>query len=152
MGMYDHIICEYKLPDNFDPSGILFQTKDLDNNLDTYRISAYGRLMHDYREWENTPEFELPNPEIPFIGSIREKEGSKKTVDMNYHGFIRFYSNNICGFGPEGFITNNDEEPWKREYTAKFTDGDLVSIALNSNKVEICSLKHIKRKDFHLFT
>ena len=149
MGMFDHIVCELDLPDGFDPSGIEFQTKDLGNQLDTYTISSEGRLIHHYREWESTPEAELPDPKMPFIGCIREKEGSQKLVDMNYHGFISFYSSNLCGIGPKGFITENDEEPWTREYTAKFTDGKLVSIILDCDKLDMGDCKHITRKEFH---
>lgn len=149
MGMFDYINCEYNLPDGFDSSGIEFQTKDLGNQLDTYTISADGRLIHHYREWEVTPEAELPYPEMPFFGSMREKEGSQKFVDMNYHGSVNFYSSNICGGGPRGFITENDEKPWTREYTAKFTDGKLVSITLDCDKLDMGDCKHITRKEFY---
>lgn len=149
MGMFDSIICEHNLPDGFNPSGILFQTKDLDCHLDTYTISSEGRLIHHYREWEETPEEELPDPKMPFIGCIREKKGSQKLVDMDYHGFIRFYASNLCGLGPKGFITKDDEEYWSREYTAKFTDGKVVSIVLDCDKKDMGDCKHITRKEFY---
>ena len=46
MGMFDHVRCEYPLPDGFVPGDtVVFQTKDMDNVMDNYRISAEGRLL-----------------------------------------------------------------------------------------------------------
>lgn len=149
MGMFDHIICDHELPDGFDATGIIFQTKDIDNDLDTYTITDGGRLIHHYREWETTPDSELPDPKRPFFGSIREKAGSQKQIDKNYHGDLYFYSSNICGGGPAGFMTENDEAPWAREYTARFTNGKLESIVLQSDEVGVGNQKHITRKEFH---
>jgi hypothetical protein len=148
MGMFDYVVCEHNLPDGFNASGIKFQTKDLVNELDTFTISDDGRLIHHYRELESTPDNELPHPEMPFIGCLREKAGSQKLVDTNHHGYLEFYASNISGSGPKGFITENDETPWTRCYTAKFTDGQLVSITLDSDKVDMGDCKHILRKDF----
>ena len=118
MGMFDHIYCEYPLPDGFNTKGVEFQSKDLDCMLDYYTITADGRLIHHYREWEVTPEAELPHPDQPFFGSLREKAGSQKMVDTNYHGVLNFYS------------YEDTHVPPYREYDAKFTDGKIVSIVL----------------------
>lgn len=67
---------------------------------------------------------------------------------INHHGFIRFYECNLSGFCASGFITRNDETPWTREYQAKFTDGQLVSIELINDKVDM-SCPHITREEFH---
>lgn len=46
MGMFDHIRCEAALPDGFDASQELFQTKSLpDPWLTVYTITAEGRLI-----------------------------------------------------------------------------------------------------------
>jgi hypothetical protein len=150
MGMFDRIFCECELPDGFNPKGIEFQTKNLERELNVYTITADGRLLLHYVEWESTPEDELPYPNIPIIGCMREKEGSRKLVEVDFHGLITFYGSNLCAIGPKGFATVNDEEYWSREYTAKFTNGKLESIVLDLETSDITKRgKHITRKEFH---
>jgi len=95
-----------------------FQTKDLDCSLDTYTITAGGRLVHHFREWELTPEEEKPHPHAKdwrgLFGMYREVKGSQKIVDTNYHGDLEFY-------------TSGKDNEWF-QYTARFTDGQLTSI------------------------
>ena len=112
MGMFDHITCNYPLPEPESELRDDFQTKDLYNSLDTYTITESGRLIRYCFEWEEVPEDERPYPKdhkLSFIGSVREKQGSGKDVDTNYHGWLNFY-------GKAG------------EYNAKFTDGKIVEI------------------------
>jgi hypothetical protein len=110
MGMFDELVCDYPLPDGFDASKIVFQTKDLDNLFDVYTIEADGALWltqkstwgHDKEDVAEAPEF------VPFSGDII------------------FYSSNLSSSGPEGYTTVGDEPYWSREYQAIFNDGKLL--------------------------
>lgn len=77
-----------------------FQTKDFACEMDKYLIED-GRLLR--REWH----WEPPYP------SEDRKSVEDPNRDINFHGFVNFY-------------TNNDGGEWE-EYNAKFTDGQLVS-------------------------
>lgn len=46
MGMFDDIAVDYPLPTECPCKD--FQSKDLDCNLDRYRITAQGRLIREY--------------------------------------------------------------------------------------------------------
>ena len=153
MGMFDNIVCEYPLPDGFDPKGREFQTKSLGCDLDVYTITKEGRLVHSYREWEPIPEEERAeedrnHPLGGIIGIIREKPGSQKLVDRNYHGFIRFYNGNVDGKKGNKISVSGKDRPFSREYVAKFTDGNVVSIeVIESNDYEDCVI--ISRDEFN---
>ena len=109
MGMYDYVICEVDLPDGGDVDDE-FQTKDFGCQMAYFTIRKDGRLIEEFFHYEDVPIEDRPNPEQPALGCI------KKVVDgngdKNYHGTLRFYTGS----------------PW-REYSAKFTDGQLVGIA-----------------------
>ena len=45
MGMFDTLQCEIPLPDGFKPEDGEFQTKDLDCCLETYTLTAEGKLL-----------------------------------------------------------------------------------------------------------
>lgn len=71
MGMFDYIRCEAPLPDDAMPANSTFQSKDLDCNLDTYVITASGRLM--VKPW-------------------RKDAGESATIrDAAHHGYLNFY-------------------------------------------------------------
>lgn len=110
MGMFDDVICEVPLPDGWKHTA--FQTKDFDEPyLNKYIIRADGRLVLK-RPWE------------------RSEPEATTYEDMNFHGTFKFYSY-------EG--DPNDETPlmerW-HEYTAKFTDGNLVSIETSKRNAD----------------
>ena len=105
MGLYDSIFCEMPLPDGYVPNREC-QTKALDNELATYRITPEGRLVR-----EKTGTFRENRPEPP--------------VDMEHHGYIVF-----CDIDGDA---NADDATW-HEYQAKFTDGQCVEIALIENR------------------
>lgn len=77
MGMFDWLNCDYPLPNGKQPDTpqryeeACYQTKDLDNGLDRYRITKEGRLLFEhYGEWT----------------------GDDKTGELvNYTGSISFY-------------------------------------------------------------
>jgi hypothetical protein len=65
MGMFDEIICDYPLPGEppefvRDP-GHVFQTKSLDSTLDTYTITADGRLVPGMDTFTGEIEFHDDN-------------------------------------------------------------------------------------------
>ena len=61
MGMYDHIKCEYPLPDaSEEVQNDVFQTKDFYNAMDDYTITKEGRLILHKKVYEEVPEEETP--------------------------------------------------------------------------------------------
>lgn len=114
MGMFDMVYCHYPLPDcpaELALPGEEWQTKDFDQTLTDYTITAEGRLIkHEVdRVWE-------PNEGSIFGGYLVPV--AKRDIDTNYHGVFNFYSNLGEEYTPENWY----------EYTAKFTDGQLVSV------------------------
>lgn len=134
MGMFDNIVCHYPLPDGFDAASLEWQTKDTDAQwLDTYTITAEGRLVHTETDAEIVPEAERPFPNATdwrkACGSMRMV--NPREVDTNYHGDLYFYGNNLSGsMGGVGYTTS-DDKPWRgRGYVARFTNGTVQSITV----------------------
>jgi hypothetical protein len=111
MGMFDRIICEYPLPDA-GANAIPFQTKDLECQLRTYRITESGRLLAKNYMCQNADTWD----------------------DTKYHGILRFYGDKHSGqlrcininTGEDSLHPGPDPE-WF-EYVGKFTDGTLVEV------------------------
>jgi len=123
MGLYDYIKCEVPLPDGF--QGTL-QTKDLCCEMVTHTITKNGRLICERIDsTELLPKAERDYPDAP-DGSLRSWIGSIRThtsqYDANFHGILNFY-------GCEGKGAHDHNWRW-HEYNAKFTDGNLVEIAV----------------------
>lgn len=138
MGMFDTIKCLYPLPDGFDAEGLEWQTKDLECELDEYTITADGRLVHDEWKYESVPDNERPYPEATeglksVMGSIR-RVVTKPNVEVPYHGDIVFYGSNVCASGHGMCVTDDDQPPQWREYSARFTNGRLQEITLVSHQ------------------
>lgn len=131
MGMFDYVQCDYPLPDGFKPKGSSrdFQTKAFDRPfMEPYTITAEGRLLKEDGEYETTPEKERPYYGKPgfeglmkFCGSIRKV--NKRIVDTEYHGDFNFYD-------------WDDELKLMRDYTARFTNGQLEWIRGGLEKAE----------------
>jgi len=92
MGMYDSIQVKSPLPLTAELQELKinwseeeFQTKDLENLLDQYEISAEGELRHmiEKREWVSEPD--------AFLGG-HFKLLSQEWVTEPFHGIIRFYT------------------------------------------------------------
>lgn len=120
MGMYDHIRCEYPLPEGWQDR--TFQSKSLDCAMDDYTITADGRLIHHTVRWEVVPKEERPHPEAPdddmlsFFGSMRTVPTGD--VEIPYHGDIHFYDwDHARGLG-KGL----------RTFTARFTEGRVTRL------------------------
>lgn len=129
--MYDYIKCEYPLPGD-PPEWVrenaldgVCQTKDTDAMfMETYTITADGRLVHHTVRYEAVPENERPyfgKPEwesefMRLCGSVRSvPTGAVELSD--YHGDLRFYTSNDAG----KFY----------EYVARFTNGVLQQIKMS---------------------
>jgi len=121
MGMFDTVIIDYDWPDEITDTE--FQTKDLEDMLDTYTINEEGRLVLHKHHHEEVPEEERPyygkpewdeNPIYRIMGSINSV--FDEYVDMNYHGMLEIHN----------FIDGE----WF-SYNLKFTDGTLVDIERN---------------------
>ena len=116
MGMFDYIRCDYPLPDGKPTPPDLFQTKDfLVPYMEHYTITAEGRLIAHRVRYEEVPLKERPYPNesgtLKWAGSLRAVPIGDE--DLNWHGYLNFYG--------------GDREE-RREFNAKFTDGQLVEI------------------------
>ena len=133
MGMYDEIICSYPLPvvegdqgelSGHDWSKEIFQTKDLDNTLDRFEITAKGELVYSgYLS-------------ARVVGDTWKRIGS----ESRFHGDIQFYT---TIFGTEYDYTV--------EYEARFSNGQLDRVQLlqwkeTSNKDRIAANKEFEKK------
>lgn len=98
MGMFDHIKCEYQLP-NPEVQSEIFQSKDFDCLMDMYTITRDGILV--CRKY-NLDGFD-----------DKDKEMFKEDILVPYHGYIRFYTS----FKREWY-----------EYSASFVFGRLEKI------------------------
>lgn len=128
MGMYDEIIVEYPLKEYEFLQNEVFQTKDFDNLMDTYKITKDGRLLLEEVEYEPVPEEKRPyygteqwdkNPLFQVIGAV--KRDTLGWRDTNYHGIIKFYTLHKKA---------NDKERRWYEFKSKFTNGNLEKIEL----------------------
>ena len=110
MSMFDRI--EYE--------GKEYQTKDLDCTMTTYIINDEGRLMVENFHLEELPrdQWDEFDKKIGF-GNKRISDGMQ---DTNYHGMLNFY-------------TSDQERNVWIEYSAKFTDGQLVDIVKEETKL-----------------
>jgi hypothetical protein len=101
--MFDYIRCELPLPDGY--AGRDLQTKDFNCLLLEHVISKDGRLM------------------------LASHRAGEPMVDANYHGLVHFIGSETAGYEPprSGDFFRRAIRVFHR-YSAKFTDGQLVSI------------------------
>jgi len=106
MGLYDTIISQYPIPEVIIEGKIVsfesleFQTKDLNNMMDSYLINIDGQLVYLEYDWTGQ-------------GLISEEY--KNTY---FHGILNFCTS---------YITESDNL-YVIDFFAKFTDGFIVSI------------------------
>jgi hypothetical protein len=112
MGMFDEITVKYPLPEAPpEVQGATFQTKCLENVMDTYTITAEGRLI-----WHKVTREFVKDPKSIFGFFL--KPIASEDVDMDYHGDVVF-------------CTTVDHDPgsnWDRtwyQYRARFTNGAI---------------------------
>ena len=127
MGMFDYVYVEYPLdiawyiPEKWSPiirqelfaSG--FQTKDLNNTLDTYEISNNGYIFLVERD-----DF--------------ESNHEPKKTKIDYHGYMGIYMPVEINYECEVFV----------EYKLKFTDGKLVNARMMQPTKEVIDLMDLK--------
>jgi hypothetical protein len=152
MGMFDNIICKAPLPLPEDIRELkdlkiiwdeeVFQTKDLDNLLDSYTIHKDGTLtLEEYdREWVDYTKKERKKHFMDGYFKVKRQWTTKKT----YHGQILFYTNYFC-----------ETKDYWIEFKATFTDSKLSNIELhkfeesnNSERLR-CESEHADRLKIH---
>ena len=155
MGMFDNIKCEKELPLNDEIKSlnvkwneVTFQTKDLDNCLENYRITQDGELVEDVVERVYTYYTEEERKKLKTWHFVKDekivKEYSKK---VEYHGTIRFY---------ELLNLNELEDIWV-EFDAHFVYGKLDKIELaktekqESQKIRTARWKEEDQKKINSF-
>lgn len=108
----------------------IFQTKELDCLMDTYRVSKDGRLYHNANSWfEDQP---LKPEELLDYHGIIEADMVVYLDDSNL-----IDTGEYLGVGSNGYLTRITGPKIKRNwiyitYKLKFTDGYLVNISMIS--------------------
>lgn len=143
MGMFDTIYVKKKLPLtkelkalNVNWEEVDFQTKDLENALDTYEITKSGKLRHlwQQREWKDDDDAFLKG----YMEVVKEE-----WRDVNFHGTINFYTTHTDDNSYHWNYINDDPDQmtwdeikliqghdWWFEFEAYFTKGKLDEIKL----------------------
>lgn len=142
MGMFDSLIVKKKLPLTKELKALdvnwekeVFQTKDLENLLDTYEITKSGKLKHLWqeREWKDDDSAFLKG----YLDVVKEE-----WRNVDFHGTINFYTSlsddekyhwDFLG-EPEQLTWEEIDEiegnDWWIEFEAYFTKGKLDEIKL----------------------
>jgi hypothetical protein len=143
MGLFDTIFIKKKLPLtkelkelNINWEELDFQTKDLENLLDTYEITKSGKLRHLWQEtvWKDD--------DSAFLKGYMEVV-NEEWRDVDFHGTINFYTShcdnnsynwNFMGDDPDQMTWRDIESivgyDWWFEFEAYFTKGKLDEIKL----------------------
>jgi len=142
MGMFDTIFVKKKLPLtkelkalNVKWEELVFQTKDLENLLDTYKITKSGKLKHLWqkREWKDDDAAFLKG----YFDVVDEE-----WREVPHHGTVTFYTSHCTNdekhwdaLGDEDQLSFDDIEliagdDWWVEFEAVFTKGKLEHIRL----------------------
>ena len=135
MGLFDEIICEYPLPLPEDLKGYsgskIFQTKDLDCCMQSYKIDKDGYLHIEKfeREWEPGNE-----DSKSFIGKLGHFKTIKKWFEqLNTTTTIVFYDYQH---------SENTDYDYLIEYEIIFVDGKATSVKL----IEFEATENAERK------
>ena len=138
MGLYDTLYIETPLPLNDDLKllGLNwededFQTRDLDEALNTYHLRVNGVLerLHVEGDWVENKKEDDNKKSFKFPYNFVEK--SRSFVDVKHHGSIVFYTS----------LLNKNDYDWWIEFTALFNNGVLQSITLNKCTKELASIR-----------
>lgn len=127
MGMYDTIYCNYPLPDK-EIQEYSFQTKDLDEGMDTYLIDEEGELL--------------------LIKRLGDDEELDEAIVIAFHGKLTMYSSLTeqvheppvyCEdeYGEEYIVVRRT----RYEYVVIFTEGVLTRIEHKEEPSAVWSLK-----------
>lgn len=146
MGMFSYIKCKKELPLTDELKGLTvkweeaqFQTKDLDNCLETYIISEDGELLEEIIEYEYTyyTEEEKKQKDHKLWNIVKDQKIAKQeTKKVDFHGKITFYET----------LDFNDEESIWVDFDAYFVYGKLDKLELA--KVEKYENRKIKMDEY----
>jgi hypothetical protein len=130
MGMFSYIKCKRELPLTDELKNLSvkwdetqFQTKDLDNCLETYIISEDGELLEEVIEYEYTyytEEEKKQKDHKPWNIVKDQKIVKQETKKVDFHGKITFYET----------LDLNDEESIWVDFDAYFVYGKLDKLEL----------------------
>ena len=150
MGMYDNLICEYPLPlplnlmeaKDVDFNKLTYQTKNLDNALESYTIRKDGTL------WVKRYEREYSEGD-PIAKSIMDKIGKCKILKewnerIYYTGTIQFYQ----GLQYDNINADNWNNDYWIDYQTTFVEGKINKIELLKFSVTDNTARKIRDKEF----
>lgn len=106
MGLFDTIISQYPIPEVIIEGKIVsfesydFQTKDMNNMMDSYLLNIDGRLVYKEVDW------------------LTKEVVSEQYKDTYFHGILNFYTT----------YSSPAKNRYMINFFAKFTDGNIVSI------------------------
>lgn len=142
MGLFDTIFVKKKLPLTKELKALNvnweeepFQTKDLENLLDTYEITKAGKLRHLYQErkWKDDDSAFLKG----YFDVVKEE-----WRDVPFHGTINFYTSHCTNITKHWDVLEDEDQlsfedielipgdDWWIEFEAIFTKGKLQEIRL----------------------
>lgn len=146
MGMFSYIKCKKELPLTDELKGLSvkwnetqFQTKDLDNCLETYIISEDGELLEEVIEYEYTyytEEEKKQKDHKPWNIVKDQKIVKQETKKVDFHGKITFYET----------LNFTDEQDIWVDFDAYFVYGKLDKLELA--KVEKYENRKIKMDEY----
>jgi hypothetical protein len=146
MGMFSYIKCKKNLPLTDELKGLSvkwnetqFQTKDLDNCLETYIISEDGELLEEVIEYEYTyytEEEKKQKDHKPWNIVKDQKIVKQETKKVDFHGKITFYET----------LNFTDEQDIWVDFDAYFVYGKLDKLELA--KVEKYENRKIKMDEY----
>ena len=146
MGMFSYIKCKKELPLTDELKGLSvkwdelqYQTKDLDNCLETYIISEDGELLEEVIEYEYTyytEEEKKQKDHKPWNIVKDQKIVKQETKKVDFHGKITFYET----------LDFSDEESVWVDFDAYFVYGKLDKLELA--KVEKYENRKIKMDEY----
>jgi hypothetical protein len=146
MGMFSYIKCKRELPLTDELKNLSvkwdetqFQTKDLDNCLETYIISEDGELLEEVIKYEYTyytEEEKKHKDHKPWNIVKDQKVVKQETKKVDFHGKIVFYET----------LDLNDEESIWVDFDAYFIYGKLDKLELV--KVEKYENRKIKMNEY----
>ena len=143
MGMFSYIKCKKELPLTDELKNLSvkwdelqYQTKDLDNCLETYIISESGELLEEAIEYEYTyytEEEKKQKDHKPWNIVKDQKVVKQETKKVDFHGKITFY---------ETLHFNDEEDIWV-DFDAYFVYGKL-------DKLELAKVEKYKNRKLRM--
>lgn len=141
--MFDSIECDYPLPLPLevvdimpDPYSQEFQTKDLENLMDTYILNEEGELL-----WIKK-EYKWKDDDDSFLKGYMEVT-KQEIVPANFHGILNFY----CYETVYDEKTSNNVKDVSIDYLAKFTNGKIENIEILSYEINDATARLIDLKN-----